>query len=413
MAYEDGMSSSKRNSVFAPGVLVRLQYACYLFVGLVVTMLLRGSLQGVFSRVSILEKGCEYAASGDTNYCTGEVLVYRVSFALMLFFLLHWLSVSDLTCCIESEARAEFQKRFFFAKSIILVLLFIITFWIPNSFFSVYAYVCMFASAIFLLVNVVFLVDFSYQWSDDWGQRAEHSGKWMWYLLAIALLSYLGGIAMSVVSFVMYVPHSDCNYNAFALSSVLVSGLVYTVLSVWVPHGSVVPSGIVFLYTSSMMFVTLRTDTNPHCNRLAQTPGRPAPILQMILASVVSGAALGYSVVSAGGNRDALRLGRSHEDGDGSVSDHEDEEDPDESGHLGRYMFLHATMMLGSMYLAMLATGWHVSGAGTDTMLGSINVAFWVRSTTVWMAVLLYIWSLLAPYYCCRDRDFGFAVDDW
>ncbi|KAH9599749.1 Serine incorporator/TMS membrane protein [Trypanosoma melophagium] len=409
MSHDDDFSSSKRSSIFAPGVLLRLQYACYLFIGLVATMLLRGSLEGVFSRVSILQKGCEYAASGETNYCTGEVIVYRVSFALMLFFLLHWLSVSDLTCCIDSEARAEFQKRFFFAKSIILVLLFIATFWIPNSFFSVYAYVCMFASAVFLLVNVVFLVDFSYQWSDEWGRRGEHSGKWMWYLLAVAILSYLGGIALSVVSFVMYVPHSDCNYNAFALSSVLVSGLVYTVLSVWVPHGSVVPSGIVFVYTSGMMFVTLRTDADPHCNRLAQPPGQPVPVVQMILASVVSGAALGYSVVSAGGNHDALRLGSTN--GDGSES--EDEEDPDESGHLSRYMFFYATMMLGAMYLAMLATGWHVSGAGTKSLIGSINVAFWVRSATVWAAVLLYIWSLLAPYYCCRDRDFGFAVDDW
>ncbi|KEG11397.1 putative serine incorporator [Trypanosoma grayi] len=396
--------SSNRNGMFAPGVLLRVQYACYLFVGLIATMVLRGTLASLFSHVQIIQKGCEFASGGNSNFCTSEVLVYRVSFALAAFFFLHWLSVSDLTCCIQSEARMEFQKRFFFAKTILLLLLFASTFWIPNSFFGFYAYACLVSSGIFLLMNVIFLVDFSYQWSDDWGRRSERSSKWMWYLLAMAVLCYAGGVAFNVVSFVMYVPHQNCNYNAFAISSVLVSGLIYTVLSIWVPHGSLVPSSIVFLYTSSIMFVTLRTGTDSYCNRLAVPNGDTASIKQMLLASVVSSFALGYSVVSSGGNSSALGIGRD-EDGE--------EEDPEESGHLGHYMFFYATMVLGAMYLAMLATGWHVSGLGEGALLSSINIAFWVRSTTVWAAVLLYVWSLLAPYYCCRDRDFGFAVDDW
>ncbi|RNF22885.1 putative serine incorporator [Trypanosoma conorhini] len=404
---EDGSkmaSASGSNSLFAPGVILRVQYASYLFVGLIATMLLRGSLAGAFSNISILKKGCEFATSASSDFCTAEVLVYRVSFALAVFFFLHLLSVSDLTCCVSSEARAEFQRRFFYAKSILLVGLFVATFWIPNSFFGIYAYVCLFASALFLLLSVVFLVDFSYQWSEDWGRRSDAAPKWMWYLLGMAVLCYLGGVGVNVAAFVMYVPHADCNYNAFAITSVLVSALVFTVLSIWLPHGSIVPSGIVFLYTSSVMFFTLRTGTDVHCNRIAVPEGEAGSLKQLLIASVVSSFALGYSVVSSGGNGSALGIGRT-EDGE--------EEDPDEVGHLSQYMFFHTTMVLGAMYLAMLATGWRVGGLGEDALLGSINVAFWVRTATVWVAVLLYVWSLLAPYFCCRDRDFGYSVEDW
>ncbi|RNF07685.1 putative serine incorporator [Trypanosoma rangeli] len=404
---EDGekMTATSNNSgIFTPGVMLRVQYACYLLVGLIATMLLRSSLAGVFSHVPILQKGCNFATSASSDLCTGEVLVYRVSFALAVFFFLHLLSVSDLTCCISSEARAEFQRRFFYAKTILVVGLLAATFWIPNHFFGVYAYACLFASAFFLLLNVVFLVDFSYQWSEDWGRRSEVAPKWMWYLLGLAVLTYLGGVGVNIAAFVMYVPHSDCNFNAFAITSVLVGALFFTVLSIWVPHGSIVPSGIVFLYTSCVMFATLRTGTDAQCNRLAVPEGQTGSVTQMILASVVSSFALGYSAVSSGGNSSALGIGRNEEG---------EEEDPDEIGHLSQYIFFYATMMLGSMYLAMLATGWHVSGMGKDTLLGSINIAFWVRSATVWAAALLYIWSLLAPYFCCRDRDFGYDVDDW
>lgn len=396
---------SERGPTYGPDVLLRVQYACYLFVGLILTLVFRGSLTHLFSHIPIFQTGCEYAADASKQFCTGEVLVYRISFALTLFFFLHLLSVSDLTCCIQGEIRAEFQKRFFFAKSILLALLFVATFWIPNAFFAVYAYVCLFASGLFLLMNVIFLVDFSHQWNDEWGRRAERAGKWALYLLAVALFCYLGGLGVSVASYALFVPHAGCSLHAFVITSVLLGAIVFTLLSVWVPHGSLVPSGIVFLYSSGVMFLTLRADYDATCNRLAVPDGHSGSVKQMLVASLVSALALGYNVVSSGGNGGVF--------GFGGVAGDEGEEDPDESGHLGQYVFFYLTMMLGSMYLAMLATNWHVSGMGEETMLSSINVAFWVRSATVWLAVLLYIWSLLAPYFCCRDRDFGYAVEDW
>lgn len=395
--------SEDSSSAFSPGLIVRIQYALYLFVGLLSTLLLRGTAGRAFSKIFFLEKGC--AAVTGTS-CTGEMVAYRVSFSLAVFFFIHWLSVSDLTCCIDGASRAQLQTRFFTVKSVALAGISVCTFFIPNGFYYYYAYVCMFASAIFLLLNIIFLVDFAYYWNDDWGERADRNSKWMWYLLLISSGSFLLAIGITVASFVIFVPHQDCNFNAFLICSVLFGGLVYTVLSIRLPYGSIVPSSIVFLYTCVVLFSTMRTQQNDYCNTLVSGPGSFS-IKQMLLGCLVPSFTLFYAVISAGANGSSLTM----HDGDNEV---EDDDDPDASGHLSHYLYFHFIMILGSMYLAMLATGWHVNGGGDEALMGSTKVSAGVRYVTVWIAIILYIWTLVAPYTCCKDRDFGFDVeDDW
>ncbi|CAM39636.1 conserved hypothetical protein [Leishmania braziliensis MHOM/BR/75/M2904] len=411
---EDGLLSRRRfhsadeERDLSPGLIVRLKYAMYLFVALLLSMMVRGLMSSLFDKIPWLEKGCAMSSKGGVIQaaCGAEMLVYRVSFALTVFFGIHWLSVSDLTCCIRSSDRVELQRSFFTIKTVLLVLLFITTLFVPNGFFSVYAHLCLVCSGLYLLMNVIFLVDFAYQWSDDWSNRADDNPKWMWYLLAIAIGSFTLAIAVIVASFVIYVPHSNCNYNACAITSVVVGAFIYLILSIYVPHGSIVPSSIVFLYTSFILFFTLRTTDNEHCNRMAtHSSSTTYSIVQTISTMVLTCFTLLYSVVAAGGSGTSLQIGQ---DDDGLA------EDPEETGHLSHYMFFYTIMIFGSMYLAMLGSSWHVSGAGEDGLSKSINLAFWVRLTTVWAAVLLYIWSLVAPYTCCKGRDFGFAVEeDW
>ncbi|CCW68348.1 unnamed protein product [Phytomonas sp. Hart1] len=266
-----------------------------------------------------------------------------------------------------------------------------------------YGYVCLFSSAFFLLINAVFLVDFSYQWSDDWSERAESNEKWMWYLFAIAVGSFALAVLINIISIYVYIPHADCNLNAFVLTTVGVGTLGFTVLSIWVPHGSIVPSCLVFLYASGVVFLTLRTIPSTYCNRYGPSFSQGTSFKQVVFGSVVTSFTLAYTVISSSGSGRALNVG---------VDDNDDDEDPDRTGHLSHYMFFHFIMMLGSMYLAMLATDWRVSGGGEETFLGSVYIAFWVRMVAVWTAMFLYIWSLVAPYTCCKGRDFGFTVDD-
>ena len=429
MSDEEGSGVlSKLKDKFSPDLIARIQHASYLFFGIATCMILKGTngqLVKMSGKLSVLQRGCEMlmevekkvygdeggGGGGDGGgghsssvlnvACYENTVVYRISFALAIFYFLHFLSVSDLTCCVDSDVRARMQTRFSFLKGGILLLLNFLTFFIPNAFFSYYAWLCMFAGAAFLLLQVVILVDWSYHWNDEWGQRAERNAKWQWYLLAVSVGSFVIGISMTIVNYVKFVPHQDCNLQGFLISLSLAAAVVYTLIAVWVPHGSIVPSGIVFAYTSIIGFTTLKLVGDPHCNAFASEDGSLEPsVKSMLITAVLSSVLLAYATVSIGGNRQSLT---------GITDEEMAEEDPDENGHLTGYCYFYLVMILGSMYLSMLVTDWQISGSdGSNGEAQGVSVVFWVKSSTIVLTIFLYLWTLLAPYYCCKDRDYGF-----
>lgn len=381
-----------------------------------------GKLVSMSGKLDILQRGCETlmaiergAGGSDQDgmthssilnvACYENTVVYRISFALAIFYFLHFLSVSDLTCCIDSHIRAKMQTKFSFLKGGILLLLNFLTFFIPNAFFSYYAWACMFAGALFLLLQVVMLVDWSYHWNEEWGERSERNGKWQWYLLAIAVGTFVFGIVMSVLNFIYFAPHQDCNLQGFIVSLTILSAVGYTLIAIWVPHGSIVPSGIVFAYTSAIVFTTLRLVNDEHCNAFASEAAGTTdpPIKTMLLTALFSSILLAYAAVSVGGGRQALT---------GATDVELAGEDPDEEGHLAGYCYFYLIMIMGSMYLSMMVTDWQISGSdGSNGHAQGVSASFWVKTSTVGLTIVLYIWTLLAPYFCCKDRDFGFNTD--
>ena len=440
-----GRLQSVRDTVtdsLSPGVLVRLQYASYLFFALLTCLVLKGTVGHVMAGVPYLREGCVYSDSGPhdnritaaaaeyaSHMCYGDTFVYRVSFSLFLFFAFLFISVSDITCCIDDRSRAQMQSGMFCWKSAMLVLINFVALWIPNGFFVAYAWAAMIVSGVFLVVQVMLIVDFAYAVNEEWGARSDENSKWQWYLAAAAFLSYGAGIGMTIYSFVHFTPASNCNLHGFILTMNVVAAIGCTAVAVWVPHGSIVPSGLVFAYTAFLLLTALRLDPEPACNTMAESTKHGVGSIKMTLVSaVVSAIALAYTVVSSSGADTAASL--TIEDGG---AQHDDDDAGDQSGLVGRrrfdtavghlpaYCFFYLVMMAGSMYLAMLATDWKISGSsdgGTPqqpaggTATGTA-VAMWVKIATSWLTVAMYLWSLLAPYFCCSDRDFGYDANAW
>ena len=66
-------------------------------------------------------------------------------------------------------------------------------------------------------------------------------------------------------------------------------------------------------------------------------------------------------------------------------------------------------MALCAMYIAMLLTSWGSRQEIEDTKLSydlSIQ-AVWFKIITEWLTIILYLWTLIAPYVL-TDRDFGY-----
>jgi hypothetical protein len=65
--------------------------------------------------------------------------------------------------------------------------------------------------------------------------------------------------------------------------------------------------------------------------------------------------------------------------------------------------------MLAAIYYAMLLTNWGAPTTGDSTAVyfdGSSNASYWIMFVASWVALFVYIFSLLAPLIF-RGRDFG------
>ena len=69
-------------------------------------------------------------------------------------------------------------------------------------------------------------------------------------------------------------------------------------------------------------------------------------------------------------------------------------------------------MCVCTFYMAMLLTDW--STQSVDEHKGSHAVSltsFWVKLCSQWVCLLMYAWTLLAPYLLRNVRDFGVEFD--
>ena len=72
------------------------------------------------------------------------------------------------------------------------------------------------------------------------------------------------------------------------------------------------------------------------------------------------------------------------------------------------------TLALVSLYLAMLLTSWSTLGpdAAADTHPGIGAQNYGIKLTATFACLLLYLWTLVAPYALRDSRDFGIEFDD-
>ena len=97
-------------------------------------------------------------ASGDTDACMGPSAIIRMSFTLFCFHLV-------VLCVIitRNTAASIFHDGCWFAKFLAVLIFFVITMWIPNSFFEGYMIFSRVISIVFLLVQALLMLVVAYK----------------------------------------------------------------------------------------------------------------------------------------------------------------------------------------------------------------------------------------------------------
>jgi hypothetical protein len=423
----------------------RLPYLFVMALGVVMALVVRYTGDWV---INLYWYSFEVCSSQE---CYGQEGVYRISSAMCVFFGIHAL-------CMLGKATRGLHYKWWCFKILLLVVLILIFFLIPNSPFDVYGMIARVVSAIFLVLQIIILIEFAYS-ANEWLLSDEHlgngEGATKWYIIdaGCAFLLYGASVVVCVFCFLWFTsPHACGLETAFIVVTILLTVGVTAVSILFSEHGNILASGVLTLYSFYLCYSSLTSDPSS-CNSLASSESTAQVVIGIAIAAVaVSYAGWNLSNAStifgieeedqdehtcsrdiplldlrqappeAEAEEDKTKKPMAEAAGDASGSDLEkgkEKEERKEPANNGvetakeerlrkRDLKFHVVMAACCMYMAMVITSW-----GTDSTSGVSaspydlsQIAMWIKIASQWMAILLYLWTLIAPRLF-PDREFS------
>jgi hypothetical protein len=391
------------------------------------------------------------------SHCKGNWAVYQISFAFMCFF-----STMTLLTCSQSKFSSYAQHGHWFLKIVFLLLLLVGTVFMSADSLAVYSMVARYVAPFFMLYQLVMFIDFGYRLNSylldrDDAQKnllcvANGSGalhqKWMLTSTILIYLAILAGIGWMYSTFNPDDGGQDggaasCSFNVAIITTTLLFVLLNTSMGLVrkvAPHASVLTSAIVTGYCTILCYGALGSmpyddPSEAHCNPQAGSANTGQVVLNIFLACgalSLTGWGAGAREQKHGGSGSMALSGEKAPGGmTAGVSDQvsaagvapsqekigndavtvDVNADPNELSRASFWRY-HLVMTLCSVYMAMLLTNWGDSEEAEPSRRYNLGAASaWVQVAANWTCSLLYLWTLVVPYLCRHQRDFGVDFD--
>nr|KAF6363613.1 serine incorporator 1 [Pipistrellus kuhlii] len=389
--------------------ITRLIYVFFLFIGVCVACVML--IPGMEEQLNKIPGFCENEKGVvPCNILVGYKAVYRLCFGLAMFYLL--LSLLMIKVKSSSDPRAAIHNGFWFFKFSAAIAIIIGAFFIPEgTFTTVWFYVGMAGAFCFILIQLVLLIDFAHSWNESWVEKMEEGNSRCWYaagcsenkaFISVNMLLCLGASIMSILPkiqesqprsgllqssvitvYTMYLtwsamtnePETNCNPS-------LLSIIGYNTTRIVPKEGESVQwwhaQGIIglILFLLCVFYSSIRTSNNSQVNKLTLTSDES-------------------TLIEDGGPRN-----------DGSLEDGDDVHravDNERDGVTYSYSFFHFMLFLASLYIMMTLTNWYRYEPSHE--MKSQWTAVWVKISSSWIGLVLYVWTLVAPLVL-TNRDF-------
>ncbi|XP_013375179.1 PREDICTED: serine incorporator 2 [Chinchilla lanigera] len=426
---------SSRNSTVS-----RLLFTGFLLLGVLVSIIMLSP--GVESQLHKLPWVCEGAETPgvlqghiDCGSLLGFRAVYRMCFATAAFFFLFTL----LMICVRSsrDPRAAVQNGFWFFKFLILVGITVGAFYIPDgSFSNIWFYFGVVGSFLFILIQLLLLIDFAHSWNQRWLGKAEECGSRSWYagLFFFTLLFYALSIAAVALLFVYYTHPGTCHEGKIFISLNLVFCLCVSIVAVLPkvqeaqPNSGLLQASVVTLYTMFVTWLALSNVPDQKCNPHLLTQLSNETVLAgpegyetqwwdapSIVGLVIFILCTLFISVRSSDHRQvnslmqtedcSIALEATQQQQQQQVATSENRVfDNEQDGVTYSYSFFHFCLVLASLHIMMTLTNWYRPGE-THKMI-STWTAVWVKICASWAGLFLYLWTLVAPLLL-PNRDFS------
>ncbi|EFJ42217.1 hypothetical protein VOLCADRAFT_83749 [Volvox carteri f. nagariensis] len=380
----------------------RVAWSVLFFLAMIVAWILRDFATPILQKIPWIVKD---VTAVDMDKWFGQQAVYRVSMGNFLFFAC--MSLATIGVKFRGDKRDRYLHHAHPLLKLALWLLFTaLPFLFPNGVLNAYSWMARVGSGVFLVIQMIILLDFVQGWNDSWVANGEDDDRWLYGLMGLTCVGY--GSTLTLAGFMYYwfkpAGAGSCSLNIALITLTLLLVVTFSVLSLapLARGGSIFPSSMIALYAAYLCFSALQSEPREYaCNGLghrltAASGGTLALGMVVTLASVV------YAAFRAGSNTALFTLEGSEEG----------EPLPSTAAATSltpvtyNYSFFHLIFALASMYIAMLMTGW---GTVAQVRKDRIDVGWasvWVKPAAEWVTGLLYMWTLVAPALF-PERDFS------
>nr|CAD7458355.1 unnamed protein product [Timema tahoe] len=426
----------------------RIMYALMLLLGTVAACItLSPGLQETLKKVPFCGSGGSSLTDSITIDCqsaVGYLAVYRMCFALSCFFFLMALIMVGVKS--SRDLRGGIQNGFWAIKYLLVIGGIIGAFFIPEgSFGPTWMYFGMIGGFLFILIQLILIVDFAHSWAERWVSNYEESESKGWYaaLLLCSLLNYALAITGIVLLYVYFTLPNDCALNKFFISFNLILCAIVSVVSILPsvqegqPRSGLLQSSVVTLYVVYLTWSSVSNQPDKECNPgflgivgKADVNGQNAVAFdsESIIGLVIWMCCVLYSSLRSASSAHKITMsdhvlvkdnGAVRAPGDlALVNNEENGSSAGDGGEDGRkvwdnedesvaysWSFFHIMFGLATLYVMMTLTNWYSPNSSLET-LNANSASVWVKIISSWMCVALYTWTLVAPILL-PDREFN------
>lgn len=425
-----------KNSVSA-----RLSYSLLLIVSALVSAIalipglgktLQNLLPGVCSNFTITGIVVQNQLI-NCNSIIGYFAVYRICFALCCFFTLFMIIMVFVRN--SRDPRAMLQNGLWFFKILIFIGLLVGAFMLPKdgSFENVFMYFGIIGGFLFIIMQLILIIDFVHNWNESWVEKYENGDKEYFYgLLFFTGVFYVLAIGITVFGYYFYASGQGCGLHIFFITINIIMCIIVSIISVLPrvqehnPTSGVLQSGFVTLYVMFMTWSAMSNNQNRECNpslldivtgqnytvapadqskmtssgQALDTPSIVSLILwlALLLYSSFSSASKGERLINLNGERESTTLYTDEGENDGKAID--DEKESVQYSYSGS----HLVFLLATLYVMMTLTNWYKPTSDLKNFTAN-EPSMWVKITSSWLCLILYAWTCIAPAVL-SDRDF-------
>jgi len=386
--------------------------------------ILQNYAQKILDFVPVLKNYCN-----DQHDCFSALSVDRLMFGFSMFHL--FLGLLMIGVKSSSDPRMSIQDGFWPIKFLLLAGMIVGSFFIPNEFFVYYDWIAFSGAIIFILIQLILLLDFAHSWSENWTDKlkkreieSDGTNGWLYALLFATFTMYAITLTMDILLYVYFASGSDCKLNAFFVTMTMLVCILFSLASISPyiqernPKASLLPSSIVTFYATYLVWSAIMSEpTDNVCNGWKTSAATNVSIL---MGAAITLVAVSYSTIkaamshkdlmgtssssAAGKTTEALLADEKEKAKEVKKEEDEDEddqgiEDDEKEGPTYNYTFFHFVFLLGAMYMSELISNWSVikQDDNNNIAVDTGMVSVWMKIASGWVVMLLYIWTLIAP----------------